>query len=94
MRGVFILGVNHKTVYAWLAIRYLTIAKLLLRAYNEGMTEKYKQQLTELAEALVTADRFQEVQRVAELATVTALFPDLPQAAIHYFPERPGDLGA
>jgi hypothetical protein len=47
---------------------------------------EYTNQLKELAQQLVTEARFSEVKRVAELATVSTLYPDLPQAKIIYFP--------
>lgn len=53
------------------------------------MTEEYKQQLDNLAEMLVTPERFQEVQPVAELATVHTLYPDLPQVTAMYAPDSP-----
>jgi hypothetical protein len=48
------------------------------------MKASQNENLKQLAEMLVTEERFSEVQRVAELATVSTLYPELPQAAIYY----------
>lgn len=55
------------------------------------MDEKYTQKLDSLAKELVTPQRYSEVNLVAELAIVKTFYPDIPQAAIYYFPDRSGD---
>lgn len=55
---------------------------------NDVMKKSLEASLHTLAEHLVTAERFGAVQKVAAVATIHALYPDIPETAKMYeFPE-------